>query len=52
MKGIQEKINLAFQYFDEGDLVTSEMLYLECLDEITDKLSDEYKKCSSWFRLY
>lgn len=42
-KNMEIKIGQAFSFFDQGELETAEQLYKECLQEVTDKSSDQYK---------
>ncbi|MEK5174335.1 tetratricopeptide repeat protein [Heyndrickxia sp. FSL W8-0496] len=43
MNKMNEKINQAFTYFDNGELDKAEQIYRECLREVQDKKSQEYR---------
>jgi tetratricopeptide (TPR) repeat protein len=44
MNMLKRKISYAFELFDKGELLKSETIYIECLNEISDRISIEYKQ--------
>jgi tetratricopeptide (TPR) repeat protein len=44
MNRLKRQISYAFELFDKGEILKSETIYLECLNEISDGMSIEYKQ--------